>query len=52
MGLYIRKSKKYDLLLKIAILGSKSGFLFIAFLDSYLVITIGLIQLGKIFSLI
>lgn len=47
----ISKSNRPYLILKIIIAGSESCFLFVTFLDSYLVISIDEIELGKTSSL-
>lgn len=46
-GLYIRKIKKHDRVLKVAIFDTKNCLLFIIFLDSYLMTGINEVDLGK-----
>ena len=43
----ISQSKRYYLILKVAIVGSEGCFLFITFYDPHLMISIGLIELDK-----
>ncbi len=45
---YIRKTKKYNLILKIAIFGVKSCLLFIIFSDFYLILGTSQVQLYKL----
>ena len=46
-GQYIGESKRHHLILEIAIAAPKGRFLFIAFLDSHLMVSIGEIELGE-----
>lgn len=46
-GRNIKNTKKYDLILKVAVLGSRNGFLFITFLNPDLIISVDEVQLGK-----
>lgn len=48
----LQKPKKHNLIFKIAILNIKTKFLFIKFLNPYLIIKTKKIKLDKIFSLI
>lgn len=50
-GWYINQSQRHYLVSKIAITGSKSSFLFIIFLDLYLMISIDKVKLDKTLSL-
>lgn len=48
----IRKFKMYNLIFKLAILGLKSGFFFVIFSNSHLMVGVGQVQLGEMFGLI
>lgn len=50
-GRSIRKSKKHNLILKMAIPSLEDGLLFITFLNSHLIISISQVQLSKTFDL-
>ena len=49
-GRCIIQSKKYYLVLKMAITGLKNRFLFITFLNPHLIVAIGLIELDEILN--
>lgn len=51
-GQSIKKPKKYNLVFEIAIPDLENNLLLIIFLNSYSIISIDLVQLGKTFSLI
>ena len=44
----VRETKRYDLILKVAISSLKSRFLLVTFSDSHLMVCVGYIELGEV----